>query len=286
MKHAYLILAHNQFEVLELLVQKLDDERNDIYLHYDKKVKDLPRLKTKKAKLIVLKDRVDIRWGHISMILAELLLLAEALGNGSYAYLHLLSGVDLPLKSQDYIHSFFEDHKGKEFVGYYNGGGDTSSVERKVQRRHIFSDSFKGSGLIYQMKRIARFAFLRMQFVAGLKRNEGIVFKKGTQWFSITSDFARYILEHKEEIEYVYADSFCCDEIVVQTLLWHSPFAKNIYDRDNEARGSMRHIGWKDNQLLDYTIKDLPALEQSEALFARKFNNSDRDFLTCLLKDV
>ncbi len=286
MKHAYLILAHNQFEVLELLVQKLDDERNDIYLHYDKKVKDFPKLKTEKAKLIILEDRVDIRWGHISMVQAELLLLAEALGNGSYAYLHLLSGVDLPLKSQDYIHSFFEENKGKEFVGYYNGGGDTSPVERKVQRRHIFSDSFKGSGLIYQMKRIARFAFLRMQFVAGLKRNEGIEFKKGTQWFSITSDFARYILEHKEEIEHIYADSFCCDEIVVQTLLWHSPFAKNIYDKHNEARGAMRHIGWRDGQLLDYTIKDLKELQQSEALFARKFNNSDRDFLTCLLKEV
>lgn len=37
-KHAYLILAHNDPKVLELLVRLLDDSRNDIYIHVDKKV--------------------------------------------------------------------------------------------------------------------------------------------------------------------------------------------------------------------------------------------------------
>ncbi len=286
MKHAYLILAHNQFEVLNLLVQALDDERNDIYIHFDKKVKSLPQLNTKFAGLFYLEQRFDIHWGHISMIRAEFALLDKALSNGKYAYLHLLSGVDLPLKKQDYIHKFFTDNQGKEFVGYYNGGSDTSSLEHKVQRRHIFSDSFKGSGIIYQAKRIVRFLFLRLQILGGLKRNEGIEFKKGGQWFSITDNFAHYVLKHKKEVEHIYTDSFCCDEIVIQTLLWHSPFAKNIYDRHNEARGSMRHIGWKNNQLLDFTAADLEDLQKSEALFARKFNNSDLDFLSHLLKET
>ena len=30
-KHAYLIIAHNEFEILKLLVNALDDARNDIY---------------------------------------------------------------------------------------------------------------------------------------------------------------------------------------------------------------------------------------------------------------
>ena len=46
MKHAYLIMAHHEFEVLGKLVQALDDERNDIYIHFDKKVKNYPLLKT------------------------------------------------------------------------------------------------------------------------------------------------------------------------------------------------------------------------------------------------
>lgn len=36
-KHAYLIMAHNQWEVLAQLLEVIDDPRNDIYLHIDKK---------------------------------------------------------------------------------------------------------------------------------------------------------------------------------------------------------------------------------------------------------
>jgi len=34
-----------------------------------------------------------------------------ALKQGKYEYLHLLSGQDLPLKDQDYIHGFFNSLK-------------------------------------------------------------------------------------------------------------------------------------------------------------------------------
>lgn len=36
-KHAYLIAAHSQFELLKKLIVLLDDERNDIYIHVDQK---------------------------------------------------------------------------------------------------------------------------------------------------------------------------------------------------------------------------------------------------------
>ena len=37
-KHAYLIMAHGNFELLEKLLRQIDDPRNDIYIHIDKKV--------------------------------------------------------------------------------------------------------------------------------------------------------------------------------------------------------------------------------------------------------
>ena len=37
MKHAYLIIAHNEFELLKLLIDRIDDARNDIYIHIDQK---------------------------------------------------------------------------------------------------------------------------------------------------------------------------------------------------------------------------------------------------------
>lgn len=38
-KHAYLIMAHTQFEQLGVLLELLDYGENDIYLHIDKKAK-------------------------------------------------------------------------------------------------------------------------------------------------------------------------------------------------------------------------------------------------------
>lgn len=66
-KHAYLILAHNHFELLKNLLIALDDKRNDIYLHIDKKVVDFPEKSLKdtlkNAKIYILKKRYNITWG-------------------------------------------------------------------------------------------------------------------------------------------------------------------------------------------------------------------------------
>ena len=37
MKHAYMIMAHNQVDLLKLLLEKLDIEDNDIIVHLDQK---------------------------------------------------------------------------------------------------------------------------------------------------------------------------------------------------------------------------------------------------------
>lgn len=38
--HAYMIIAHRQFDLLAKLITALDDERNDIFVHIDAKVRD------------------------------------------------------------------------------------------------------------------------------------------------------------------------------------------------------------------------------------------------------
>lgn len=40
MKHAFLIIAHNNFNQLKKLVEILDDKDFDIFIHIDKKAKD------------------------------------------------------------------------------------------------------------------------------------------------------------------------------------------------------------------------------------------------------
>ena len=103
MKHAFLIMAHGSLPLLRVLLSMLDDERNDIFLHIDRKSDMLDGaepLVLSKARLFVLEQRVDVRWGNLSQIKAEYVLFEEALKHGPYAYYHLLSGQDLPIKSR------------------------------------------------------------------------------------------------------------------------------------------------------------------------------------------
>ena len=78
MKHAWLVIAHNEFEILQMLIDALDHPESDIYVHIDKKVKELPVLHASKSKLQVLEKRLDVRWGSVSQIECELLLFETA----------------------------------------------------------------------------------------------------------------------------------------------------------------------------------------------------------------
>ena len=282
MKHAYLILAHNEFDVLRKLVHALDDVRNDIYIHFDAKVKVRPRLTTLYSKVILTPVRLDVRWGDVSVVLAELELLKTAVDHGEYDYLHILSGVDMPLKSQDYIHLFFEKHKGKEFIGFYQKNNE-KEIDLKVRRWHLFPTRFRDSSLSV---RFLRALFLRLQILFHIQRNKKIPFKKGTQWVSITQSFAEFVLMNQAYIKKIYAHTFCPDEIVLQTICANSDFKNHIYDQYSESNGCLRAIKWEKNQIVAWTMNEMDQLLQSPMLFARKFSFSDMKLVDYLLSQI
>ncbi|MDR2234124.1 MAG: beta-1,6-N-acetylglucosaminyltransferase [Tannerella sp.] len=286
MKHAYLIIAHNEFEILKCLIRAIDDSRNDIYIHFDRKLNELPTVRTQFAGLYILTERIDVRWGDLSVVEAEYKLFEAACKHGGYDYYHLLSGVDMPLKSQDYIHDFFEKHQGKEFIGYFNGN-ISKQMHRKVQLYHLFPKYFRESkGFRPLARKMLRAIWLRMQMSLGIKRNQGITFKKGTQWISITHDLATHLLTQKNQVLETYHHTFCSDEVFVQTICWNSDFRDRIYDLHDEGRSCMRAINWQDNRLVEWEEKDFERLMTSEALFARKFGSNHFGIVNNILKTL
>ena len=281
MKHAFLIIAHNEFDVLKLLVSCLDDTRNDIFIHFDKKVSTLPDVRTQYAGLTILENRIDVRWGAPSMVEAEFALFETACSQGPYQHYHLLSGVDLPIKGQDHIHDFFDRYDGEEFIGY-TWTQMPAGFSRKVQYWHLFPEDFKSRSFI---KKALRAGFLSLQEVLGIKRNRNVNFKKGSQWVSITEGMAQYFLEHRDWIRKTFRNTFCCDELVMQTLCWMSPYQEHIHSLTSDGEGCVRAIGWRENPagsemvLRDWTDADFEFLKVSPALFARKFNSRDPQFL-------
>ena len=106
MKHAWLIIAHNQFGILQRLVSLLDDERSDFFIHIDKKVRDLPNVHADHGHVYFLSNWIDVRWGTYTQIQAEMALFSAAMEKGTYDYFHIISGTTLPLKSMDEIDAY------------------------------------------------------------------------------------------------------------------------------------------------------------------------------------
>ncbi len=64
-KHAYLIMAHNQPEHLRKLLDVLDNERNDIFIHLDKKssIDSQSLLDICQKSKMYFTNRLNVYWG-------------------------------------------------------------------------------------------------------------------------------------------------------------------------------------------------------------------------------
>lgn len=280
-KHAYLIMAHNEPRLLEHLISCLDHERNDIYIHIDRKANfDGCMLSAVQSRLYVLPERLDGHWGDFSLVEIELLLFKEAHARGKYAYYHLLSGVDMPIKSQDEIHAYCDQHSGTEFIGFADA--PKQELHWRSQHYFLFPGEFQSANL---GKRLLRTVFARLQSCVGYRRCR-LKVKKGAQWCSVTEAFVVYLLEKEEQIRSDFSHTYCPDELYIQTLCWNSRFKNAIFDKENEFLSCKRFIKWVDGSLLPLTEDDLGTMLNSPCWFARKFSNSNWRLVKALKKEL
>lgn len=268
-KHAYLIMAHNNFYILEKLLLLLDDPRNDIYLHIDKKVSDFDfayyqRL-CRKARVIYPAKRIDVRWGTQSQVITELLLYKTAYANSSYFYYHLLSGVDLPLRTQDEIHDFF-GKSSCEFVYFKN---ELSSYDfMRVSRYHFPPTRY---GFLSKVRGIVNYC----QDILHIDRTKklNITVKRGRNWCDLTQCAVEKLLKREKEILKFTRLSLCADEVYKQTFLPSDELKicnndLRLVDWSRSPNGKNPHI---------FTIDDWDMLLNSDKMFARKFDvNADK----------
>lgn len=285
-RHAYLIICHGHWEILKCLLQTLDDERNDIYVHVDKKVKEFPETVLKSAVLkskLIFVPRRQINWGGYSQIESELSLLLEAIKT-YHSYYHLLSGVDFPIKTQDEIHKFFDDHQGSNYIKYdWNSMRSNSHLER-IREYHFFQEKIgRNLGKMAAFWWYAEKSSLRFQKKISVNRIKGREeeFFKGTNWFSITHEMASFVISKTDYIERNFRYSLCADEIFLQTIASDSPFKKNIVD------DTLRFIDWKRGNPYIFRSADYDLLIESDKLFARKFDeNVDIEIVKRLSKQL
>lgn len=270
-KHAYMIMCHNNFELLKKLLILLDDERNDIYIHVDKKAKDFDyksiHFCVKKATLTQIK-RINVNWGGYSQIKVELLLLEEAVKK-EHSYYHLLSGADLPLKTQNEIHDFFEKNAGNEFVAIDRVSEFPGVFYDRIGQYHLLQDYIGrtqgyGSALLEYFERVA----LKIQSFLHIKR-KNLKYKKiykGSNWFSITHKLAIHLLSREAEIKENFGLGLCADELFLQTIIMNSSFKENL------VNDCLRYTDWERGTPYIFMMEDFESLLSCNKLFARKFD--------------
>lgn len=277
MKHAYLIIAHHEFSVLQCLVHTLDDGRNDIYIHFDKKIKNIPAIQANQSKLYIVKKRINVRWGHVSQIEAEYAMMEAANQVHDYKYYHIISGVHLPLYPQDYIHDYFSSLENFQLLTAMET--NTEEIERKMMRFNLFMYNFSGSR-IYQ---ILWSQALRLQNILKVRRHIGLEFKKAANWVSITNDAVRYLLSIQEQVLQKYQYTMCGDEFFIPTELKNSDLRETIRYEDKMLKFEIQRANSK-----TFRLEDLEKLISSNCLFARKFSEMDMDLvkkIMVLIKD-
>lgn len=306
-KHAYLIMAHGSYEQLGFLISLLDHDKNDIFLHIDKKSSfselDQQKLQgqVEKSQLIFV-PRVAVYWGGYSQVEAEMSLFKTAYQYGDYCFYHLLSGIDLPLHSQETIHSFFEQHLDKIFLTMMTLEGDKENIDR-LKYYHLFGRltprTFPGVfGKAFF--KVYRHTEVFLQKILGINRlkRENLTPIKAANWGSFPHDIVKLVVSSEKQIEQTFQYSFLGDEVFIPHLLYQQGLLGRLYDdslshdRKEDFQGNLRYINWWDGNPYTWTSsgEDKSALldaREKGYLFSRKFNiESDDNMKDFILKLV
>lgn len=287
-KHAYCIIAHQDPLMLHVMVAMLDHPLNDIYIHIDRRVDIRPFLtvKTQWSKVSFLPHRLAVEWGNTVQIDTELLIFEYAYKNGPYSYYHMMSGQDLPLRSQDLIHNFMDkEHPHCEFVTVNNEGADyLRDLEYKTRYYHFFVKSLSDTNhsFSHYWHYFLHGAAIKIQKLFGVKRTYPFELKKSLHFVSITHEFLSYLLSQKSFIKKTFAYTLCADEIFLQSILWNSPFRDNLYSREDGGVGSLRKVVWTNHKAYIWNKDDIASLLSFPELFALKFTSQDPKLLLLL----
>lgn len=312
MRLAYLITAFDQPEHLHRLVSALAGEECEFYVHIDASVDDRPFALGglgKKSNVHFVQGRVKVRWMGFSQVESILLLLMLATQKG-FDYCVLLSGSDYPIKSNEYIQSFY-GRANQEFITFWRLS-DRPGWQHKIEYYYPIDQI-----PILGWSKNTEHSYLRRLFWGRFHQYRhrmpqrrfpfDMVPYGGSDWWSLSQGCVRHILDFvKANPAYsrFYRYSHCPSEMFFHTIIMNSPWAERVcnfaeYNQwsastsEEDKRSdlcmlpedafNMRYIDWggvrtgsrETPAILD--DRDWPRLQASPNLFARKFQTGRSD---------
>ncbi|MDR0332223.1 MAG: beta-1,6-N-acetylglucosaminyltransferase [Dysgonamonadaceae bacterium] len=270
-KIAIMMLIHQDNEQVKKLIKHLSKDF-DIYVHIDKRA--LVQVGSIQGQNVFVYKEYKTYWGSFNQIMATLYLLEKAYKKGYNRYM-LISGQDLPIKTNKEIKVFFENNDMEyisiEKIPRQDGWPDMS----KFTRYHFDQMNKRIEGKIF-IKVTAEIFSKLMSIIKPRKLDYD--FYGGSNWTNYTHNCVRKILEYLENNP-TYINRFkwtkCADEIFYQTIV-------NQLDGLKITNDCLRYINWTDGPEYPRTLRinDYDKIMSSNKLFARKFDiDKDREVI-------
>lgn len=262
MKIAHLILTHKNPQQLERLVNALQHEGFDFFIHVDAKTPIEPFLYLKQRKdVFFIQNRTKIYWAGFGTIQATLNGFEEILPL-NYDYVNVISGQDFPVKPAHAIYNYFRERKGKEFITCEEIDSEHWNVGPRVRNYHLINWRIPGK---FKLEKILNKILPPRKFPV----NHHWVGR--ANWFTLSTAAIRYALDFlRENPKVIRYYKYCwgADEFIFSTILYNSHFKERIVD-------NVVYVDWTGPKLGHPKMlgsEDFDKLIQSDKLFARKMD--------------
>lgn len=273
---AILMMIHKYTWQQEKLITHLAQDF-DIYVHIDKRTDIKPSQVEACGKNVRAVKKYKVYWGHHSQFFTTLFILNEAY-KAEYKRYVLISGEDIPLKSNAEISAFFHNNDNEYFnydklpYEYWTGGG-FYKIDY-FYTRSLYRESTSRVEQIIHFIIDAPFKCIRgVMKILHITRRMAIDYYGGSSWWNLTHHCVDQIyqyLAHNPKYLKKFKHTFCADEIFFQTIILN--FVKDVHCENY----NLRHIEWTVDCKASphiFRIEDRAKLEaDTKALFARKFD--------------
>lgn len=274
-RHAYLVLAHEDVDMLNILTNRLVNT-GFVYIHIDRKSPITIEQVVKHPKVKVTKE-IKVNWGGFSIVEATCLLADQALSDDS-TRLTLLSGVSYPIVNDERLKEFAESSTEYVDAGEVNLATQTKAFRRRFTSRH-FSFHLKQNLYGRIIRRTSREFWAAMPHIDPSRELGDIKLTLGSQWWSVTSGTyakAMVLLEQNKKVQFYFEKIECSDESFFGTLF-------HQVTKIHTAHGTT-YVKWtggggpKSIQIVDIERER----QLGHFLFVRKMTSLDRHLISAV----
>lgn len=284
----YLILAHRYPKQLYRLVDRLNAENVHFLIHIDKKVESkvfnsiVERFKYYENVHFI--KRYTCHWAGFGIVQATMQGLKVLQSREiNYDYVCLMSGQDYPIKTNDYIFSFFRSNEGKSFIHHLefpqphweneNGGYDRYENWYFINSKYRIGFPNKIFKKRRYLNKIVRSTVAKI--IPKRKFPSNFFPHGGAQFWALHKSHVDYVIKTIDKnpsffkfFKYVMVP----DEILFQTIMGN-------YEHKNELINDTLHFLEWDRKGAVLTIDDKNNLLDTYHLFARKFDENIDDMI-------